>query len=104
VPKPLIVVPLSEATMIAGEEAFTQNVFVVSQAAAPVAPVPAVAPFWSKKMLAARALGGLLILIPSPLLDVARWHELRLDGRHGHRGHRHQPDHRRHRARRLLPC
>ena len=26
--------------------------------AAPVAPVPAVAPFWSKKMLAARALGG----------------------------------------------
>ena len=57
-PKPLIVVPLSEATMIEGEEALTQNAFVVSQAAAPVAPVPAVAPFWSKKMLAARALGG----------------------------------------------
>jgi uncharacterized protein YjeT (DUF2065 family) len=27
------------------------------------------------ELLAARALGGLLLLIPSPLLDVARWHE-----------------------------
>lgn len=31
--------------------------------------------FLMDELLAARALGGLLILIPSPLLDVARWHE-----------------------------
>lgn len=31
--------------------------------------------FLMDELLAARALGGLLLLVPSPLLDVARWHE-----------------------------
>lgn len=31
--------------------------------------------FLVDELLAARALGGLLALVPSPLLDIARWHE-----------------------------
>jgi hypothetical protein len=40
---------------------------------APVALV--LAGFFVDELLAARALGGLLLLIPSPVLAVARWHE-----------------------------
>lgn len=54
----MIVVPLTEATIGEAALALTQKELVVSQAAAPVAPVPAVEPFWSKKRLAARAVGG----------------------------------------------
>lgn len=31
-----------------------------------------------EELLAARSLGGLLVLVPAPLLDAARWHESQL--------------------------
>ena len=31
--------------------------------------------FFMEELLAVRALGGLLMLVPAPLLDIARWHD-----------------------------